>query len=1387
MRRRRLPILASLLAAVTAGSAFAYWTATSSPGSNGAAAAATVNQGATPTAGVSSVGREVNVNWGGSTLSNGVAVSGYLVKRYPAGGGPATVSPIGTCTGTVAGMACFEDDTPAGSWQYTITPVIGAWHGVESALSGVVTVSSASVSVNGSLFGDSAFNPAFATTSGSVIGFSGTAGSGHGEGVTYRLDAATSLTGSPAFVGTDGNAAITSLEIPKSAGDGAHTVYALGDAAYFPTQASTGIVIDTAAPSVTAQLSPPPNAAGWNNTTPVAVSLSADDGTGSGVAQIKYTTDGSDPTASGSAQVYAGSPFDVSTEGTTPVKYFARDVAGNASAVQTQLARVDVTPPANSLSLTNVSGGLYPTAGPLSNGATAYYRGAAAGSFTIRNALADAPSGPAASATSALTGSTGGWSHSSSSVSTPAGGPYFSGTFSWSAGTSSGPSETVTGRDVADNVASTTLDFTDDSTGPSGGSVDATGLAGTGSRYSTSTMLSLSLGKGTDSASGLAATGAKLRRASAPLSSDGTSDGVCGSYGAFAQVGPDDPSSPFVDDAVGGITSGRCYRYEYVVPDNVGNTTTYVSQDVKVDTSGPVAPSLSLSGASGNTFVSGGTVYINAQAGRSGGFQVAAATTDSDSGILKVNFSSPSGFTAGGGDVSGSPFQSSYSWSGAVGASGGQTVTAHNNAGLTSTSSFTITPDTASPTGGALTVNGTAATGAGSGSYNSGGSWMIGAIGDYTDSGSGLASSTLTRQSATLSSSDGVAAGVCGSFGAATTIGSRATPIAQSLSGPSCYLYTLIGVDNVGNTVGIATTVKVDTSVPVAPSLSLSGASGNTFISGGTVYINAQAGRSGGFQVAAATTDSDSGILKVNFSSPSGFTAGGGDVSGSPFQSSYSWSGAVGASGGQTVTAHNNAGLTSTSSFTITPDTASPTGGALTVNGTAASGAGTSSYSSSGDFAVGAIGDYTDSGSGLASSTLTRQSAPLSSSDGVAAGVCGSFGASTTIGSRATPIAQTLSGPSCYLYTLTGVDNVGNTVSIATTVKVDASVPVAPVVSLSGASGNTFISGGTVYINAQAGRSGSFQATATSTDGDSGIEKLNFQALTGFSSGGGDDTSSPYGSGTYSWSGAVGASGAQTVTAYNNAGLTTTSSFTITPDTANPTGGALTVNGTAASGGGSTSSTTNSGFSISSRTDYTDGGSGIASSTLTIRSATLTNNTTCGAAGSGGPYTSATTISGTTNVAITVGYCYVYTLTGTDNVANATSISTTVKVPFAGIDWTGITTSGGSVSCNYTTITAVTCTVTGVGQGGTFSANVTLIDANHAAVSNTTGSAVTVTQSTTGKGSSSPATVSIAQGATGSAAAFTLTLQSGASKTATITASITVNGTTYTVSCQVST
>ena len=79
----------------------------------------------------------------------------------------------------------------------------------------------------------------------------------------------------------------------------------------------------------------------WYNAA-VDVSLAAtDDVGGSGVKEIRYTTDGSDPTAT-SGTVYGG-PFSVTS--TATVKYRAFDNAGNAETVRSQLIRIDTTAP----------------------------------------------------------------------------------------------------------------------------------------------------------------------------------------------------------------------------------------------------------------------------------------------------------------------------------------------------------------------------------------------------------------------------------------------------------------------------------------------------------------------------------------------------------------------------------------------------------------------------------------------------------------------------------------------------------------------------------------------------------------------------------------------------------------------------------------------------------------------------------------------------------------------------------------------------------------------------------------------------------------------------------------------------------------------------------
>jgi peptidoglycan/xylan/chitin deacetylase (PgdA/CDA1 family) len=110
------------------------------------------------------------------------------------------------------------------------------------------------------------------------------------------------------------------------------------------TVGTQSLQVDALPPSTTISCnSSPCNASPYS--AGVIVALSASDGSGSGVASIRYTTDGSDPTAS-SGTVYLA-PFTVAA--TATVKYRAFDNAGNAEAIKTQLVTVDTTAPTVSL------------------------------------------------------------------------------------------------------------------------------------------------------------------------------------------------------------------------------------------------------------------------------------------------------------------------------------------------------------------------------------------------------------------------------------------------------------------------------------------------------------------------------------------------------------------------------------------------------------------------------------------------------------------------------------------------------------------------------------------------------------------------------------------------------------------------------------------------------------------------------------------------------------------------------------------------------------------------------------------------------------------------------------------------------------------------------
>ena len=353
-RRRRLLVVSAvvLVAGGLASGLFAYFSGGATAGSAGGGAATSVAPGTPPTSVTSQPGRAVTISWAATALANGHPVDGYLVTRYDASPPYAPQITLAGCGGVVAALSCTETGVPFGSWQYTITPVIGAnWRGTESTKSGTVTIGAGSLTLAQTTLGLAAFGSGSspATLTGSLSGFASN------EGITYRLDdssSGTTLAGSPTTADSGGNASV-SITLPRPA-DGSHSIFAVGNAAPYPSQASAAILVDTI---------PPTSSAGgvdaaWH-ASDVVVGLSAVDGVGgSGVNRITYQVDGgSTQTISGtSGNVTIPAPANGSNDGSHTIAFYATDDAGNVEApAKTATVKIDATKPSTSLATTPAS------------------------------------------------------------------------------------------------------------------------------------------------------------------------------------------------------------------------------------------------------------------------------------------------------------------------------------------------------------------------------------------------------------------------------------------------------------------------------------------------------------------------------------------------------------------------------------------------------------------------------------------------------------------------------------------------------------------------------------------------------------------------------------------------------------------------------------------------------------------------------------------------------------------------------------------------------------------------------------------------------------------------------------------------------------------------
>ena len=272
------------------------------------------------------------------------------------------------------------------------------------------------------------------------------------------------------------------------------------------------------------------------------------------------------------------SPYSVTwssqpADGAYKVVARATDNAGNTTDSAAVAVTVDNTSPVHGLTMASGGSGAYLL------GTTMYFKGNAAGSFILNDTLTDVTSGPASVDYPDI--ATAGWTHAVESTST--GPSYASSTFLWTASPSTPSGYVVTGHDVAGNTATLPVTFVERHDGA----------------VRRLRLVRRRLLHGRVGAGHARRRNRRAERRSTPPRPEASCSSARArrSRAAPAEASAGSRRSPRIRAASAtdnGVASGNCYRYRYVVLDNVGNSVTYTSgATVKVDTDAPNAFSLS--------------------------------------------------------------------------------------------------------------------------------------------------------------------------------------------------------------------------------------------------------------------------------------------------------------------------------------------------------------------------------------------------------------------------------------------------------------------------------------------------------------------------------------------------------------------------------------------------------------------------------------------------------------------------------------------------------------------------------------------------------------------------------------------------------------------------
>ncbi|MCW2972453.1 MAG: Laminin sub domain 2, partial [Thermoleophilia bacterium] len=283
--------------------------------------------------------------------------------------------------------------------------------------------------------------------------------------------------------------------------------------------------------------------------------------------------------------------------------------------------------------------------------------------------------------------------------------------------------------------------------------------------------------------------------------------GVCGTWSAFTDTGPINPASDFTDT---GLTAGTCWEWRLRSVDAVGNEALVASAGTYVyATSPPTVGTVTGSGTGVYQAAPGDTIWFSNRA--TGSLTLRANPNDPAMAaggvtlpsITATGWTSPSPLL----DAS-APFEGAYAWALAAAGPGLVSATLRDGAGNPSTVNATVGLDRDPPAGGAIAYS-AASTNAAT---------IALTVTSATDAGSGVASSSITRERADLT-----AGATCATTWSAPVAVTGLLPtFADTPPTSGCYRYTLTTTDRVGNPAQVVTggAARLDREAPTGGSVS---------------------------------------------------------------------------------------------------------------------------------------------------------------------------------------------------------------------------------------------------------------------------------------------------------------------------------------------------------------------------------------------------------------------------------------------------------------------------------------------------------------------------------------------------------------------------------------